>query len=87
MIEFYIAISAGCAVGSIAKAHRAAFERLQKLGVVEFYAKYSDSGTFGNSSLGQSSSPAKHVTDNFSTGIPNSFVKKSKLIWIDSSLK
>ncbi|WP_394909544.1 RNB domain-containing ribonuclease [uncultured Helicobacter sp.] len=54
MIEFYIAISAGCAVGSIAKAHRAAFERLQKLGVVEFYAKYSDSGTFGNSSLGQS---------------------------------
>ena len=54
MIEFYIAISAGCAVGSIAKAHRAAFERLQKLGVVEFYAKHSDSGTFGNSSLGQS---------------------------------
>ena len=44
MIEFYIAISAGCAVGSIAKAHRAAFERLQKLGVLDKHSVLSDKG-------------------------------------------
>ena len=51
MIEFYTAISAGCAVGSIAKAHRITFEKLQKLGVVEFYTKHSDSSDSRNSSL------------------------------------
>lgn len=53
MIEFYTAISAGCAVGSIAKAHRITFEKLQKLGVVEFYTKHSDSSDSRNSSLTQ----------------------------------
>ena len=40
-----------------------------------------------SSSFGASAFPAKQVTDNFSTGIFNTFVKNSKLIFIASSLK
>ncbi|WP_394995426.1 RNB domain-containing ribonuclease [uncultured Helicobacter sp.] len=52
MIEFYTAISVGCALDSVARAYRGALERLQGLGVVEEGCARDLASTHENGSLG-----------------------------------
>ena len=58
MIEFYTAISVGCALDSVARAHRSALERLQGLGVVDLVSAHENGSLDGHSAFGDKGNSA-----------------------------
>ena len=58
MIEFYTAISVGCATDSLTKAHRRALERLQGLGVVDLVSAHENGSLDGHSAFGDKGNSA-----------------------------